>query len=109
MCINKIEILQDKVSKVTLLSRSALTSLDGVDLPSEQSQGRLVQHIEGNLTFSVFSMLAMLADLEAVSDSKVKELCTGSHVFFNCMGTHLSLLFFGTPVKELSYFFCFFT
>ncbi|XP_064391120.1 uncharacterized protein LOC135338955 [Halichondria panicea] len=73
---------KDKVSKVTLLSRSTLTSLDGVDLSSEQSQGRLVQHVE---------------DLESVSDSKVKEVCTGGHVLFNCMGTHLSLLFFGTP------------
>ena len=39
--------VQDKVSKVTLFSRRALTSLDGVDLPAEQSQGRLVQHVEG--------------------------------------------------------------
>ncbi len=40
------------------------------------------------------------ADLESVSDSKVKEVCTGGHVLFNCMGTHLSLLFFGTPVNK---------
>ena len=26
-------------------------------------------------------------DLDEVSEDKVKELCTGGHVFFNCMGT----------------------
>ncbi len=100
--------MQDKISKVTLLSRSALTSLDGVDLSSEQSQGRLVQHVEGrsfslsNSNDTAYRFLPH-ADLESVSDFKVKELCTGGHVFFNCMGTHLSLLFFGTPVNY-SYF-----
>ena len=26
-------------------------------------------------------------DLDDVTDEKMKELCTGSHVFFNCLGT----------------------
>ena len=29
------------------MSRRALPSLEGVDLPAEESQGRLVQHVEG--------------------------------------------------------------
>ncbi len=27
------------------------------------------------------------ADLNDISDDTVKQLCTGSHVFFNCLGT----------------------
>ena len=33
-----------------------------------------------------YSMVLPL-DLDDVTDEKVKELCTGSHVFFNCLGT----------------------
>ena len=40
--------VQDKVFKVTLLSRRALPSLEGVDLSAEEREGRLVQHVEGD-------------------------------------------------------------
>ena len=40
-------LIKDKVSKVTLLSRRALPSLEGVDLSAEETEGRLVQHVEG--------------------------------------------------------------
>lgn len=30
---------------------------------------------------------SIFLDLEAVSEDTVKQLCTGGHVFFNCLGT----------------------
>ena len=31
--------------------------------------------------------LSLTVDLNDISDDTVKQLCAGSHVFFNCLGT----------------------
>ena len=56
-------------------------------------------------TFKLYSLqIPSHADLESVSDSKVKELCTGGHVFFNCMGTHLSPFLWNSGKQLLFWF-----
>ena len=55
-----------------MLNRRRLEELPGVDVATEESQGRLLQHVE---------------DLDAVSDDTVRQLCTGAHVFFDTLGT----------------------
>ena len=49
---NCLALLQDKVGKVTLLTRRKLESVDqvyGVDIAGEETAGRLHQHVEGIL------------------------------------------------------------
>ena len=85
------------MGKVTVLSRRKVAELPeqyGVDLAGEETEGRLVQHIEGlnsdnYIYFSepLFYWSCCVPDLDAVSDETVKQLCTGGHVFFNCLGT----------------------
>ena len=31
--------------------------------------------------------MSLCSDLDTISDEAVKELCAGSHTFFNCLGT----------------------
>ena len=68
-----------------------MESIDGVDVAQEESEGRLVQHIQSNiyLLHTVISCTQYFfsLDLDDVTDEEVKRLCTGSHVFFNCLGT----------------------
>lgn len=40
-------LLQDKVAKVTVFGRRRIDSVEGVDIPAEESQGRFIQHVEG--------------------------------------------------------------
>ena len=85
MCAEIIYISdrQDAVSKVTMLNRRRLEELPGVDVKTEESQGRLLQHIE---------------DLDAISDDAFRQLCTGAHVFFNTLGTTRSIA--GSAVSD---------
>ena len=34
-----------------------------------------------------YTSISIFVDLNDISDDTVKQLCTGSHVFFNCLGT----------------------
>ena len=60
MCAEIIYISdrQDAVNKVTMLNRRRLEELPGVDVKTEESQGRLLQHIE---------------DLDAISDDAFRQ------------------------------------
>ena len=66
-----------------MLNRRILEKLPGVDVKTEESQGRLLQHIE---------------DLDAISDDAFHQLCTGAHVFFNTLGTTRSIA--GSAVSD---------
>ena len=48
--------------------------------------------------FVVMCVYCWCVDLDEVSEDKVKELCTGGHVFFNCMGTSRAIA--GSKVSE---------
>lgn len=80
---------QEKVSKVTLLTRRKVESVEGIDVSQEESEGRLIQHVQGIFSLPVTENDCSFhcLDLDELTDEKAKELCTGSNVFFNCLGT----------------------
>lgn len=91
------------MGKVTVVGRRRQETVPeqyGVNIEEEETQGRLVQHVEGKVWWPhTQGHRPVAVDMDTISTETVQGLCTGANVFYCTLGTTRSLA--GSAVRSM--------